>query len=122
MLKNAYQEITVEHGENIGVVGMQVLMNCKRNEVIIKQPKWVAKVIKSFRPLKGAPTPAQSNLMGDNEDSPLLDDQHEFMSLNSLLMYGAHNAYPEIQPTVIKLSKKYNKATELDIHKAKRVA
>jgi hypothetical protein len=37
-------------------------------------------------------------------------------------MYGAHRAYPEICPTVIKNSTKYNKATEDDLKKVIRVA
>jgi hypothetical protein len=44
------------------------------------------------------------------------------MSLNALLMYGAMRTYPEIKPAVIHLSTKYNKANELDLNKATRVA
>ena len=60
--------------------------------------------------------------MGDDDGSPLLEDQRKFMSLNSLLMFGATRTYPEIRPTVVRLSAKYNKASELDLAKARRVA
>jgi hypothetical protein len=52
----------------------------------------------------------------------LLKNQKAFMSLNSLLMYGAMGTYPEIRPAVICLSTKYNKANTLDLSKAMRVA
>jgi hypothetical protein len=60
--------------------------------------------------------------MGDDDTSPELTDQRKFMSLNSLLMFGAHRAYPEIRPAGIKNSTKYNKATEDDLKKVIRVA
>jgi hypothetical protein len=49
--------------------------------------------------------------MGDDDVLPKLTDQRKFMSLNLLLMYGAHRAYPGIRPAVIKNSTKYNKAS-----------
>jgi hypothetical protein len=43
------------------------------------------------------------------------------MSKCAMLMYVSQWTYPEIRPAVIKLSTKYNKATELDYEKAVRV-
>ncbi len=59
--------------------------------------------------------------MGDDEDSPLLHDQSEYMSKCAMLMFLSQRTYPEIRPAAIKLSTKYNKATELNMTKAKRV-
>jgi hypothetical protein len=95
MLRKAYIDITVEQGDEIGVIGMQVRMDRQSKKVIVAQPKWVQQVINKFEVDKAAPTPAKDSLMGDDDTSPELTDQRKFMSLNSLLMYGAHRAYPE---------------------------
>jgi len=60
--------------------------------------------------------------MADDVDSPLLKDQAEYMSKCAMLMFLSQRTYPEIRPAVIKLSTKYNKATEDDMRKAVRVA
>jgi len=60
--------------------------------------------------------------MADDEDSPLLKDQSDYMSKCAMLMLIPQRTYPEIRPAVIKLSTKYNKATEDDMRKAIRVA
>ena len=122
MLKNAYEVIEVEQGDELGLIGMQVKMDRSKKQVILTQPKFVQSVIDAFGISKGAPSPALNNMMADDEDSALLHDQREFMSLNSLLMYGAMRTYPEIRPAVIRLSTKYNRANELDLNKATRVA
>ena len=44
------------------------------------------------------------------------------MSKCAMLIFVSQRAYPEICPAVIKLSTKYNKATEEDMKKAIRVA
>jgi hypothetical protein len=62
------------------------------------------------------------NLMGDDDESPKLHDQREFLSKCSMLMFVSQRTYPEIRPATVKLSTKYNKATELDMQKAHRVA
>ncbi len=95
MLRKAYIDITVEQGDEIGVIGMQVRMDRQSKKVIVTQPKWVQQVIDKFEVDKAAPTPAKDSLTGDDDTSPELTDQRKFMSLNSLLMYGAHRAYPE---------------------------
>ena len=48
MLRKAYTDITVEEGESIGVIGMQVRMDPQSKKVIITQPKWVNQVIEKF--------------------------------------------------------------------------
>jgi hypothetical protein len=122
MLKEAYETVEVEQGDELGLIGMQVKMDCKTKRVILTQPKLVQSVIDAFGVSKGAPSPALNNMMGDDDNSKLLNDQRQFMSFNSLLMYRAMRTYPEIKPAVIHLSTKYNKANELDLNKAMRVA
>ena len=121
-LKAKYEDVAVEMGDEIGLIGMQVKMDRIDKKVILTQPKNVDRIITAFGVDKGAPTPALANVMGDDDTSPLLQNQKQFMSLNSMLMFIGQRTYPEIRPAVIKLSTKYNKATELDLCKATRVA
>jgi hypothetical protein len=88
----------------------------------VSQRKFASQLAERYGITKGAITPALSDLFGDDEDSPLLADQKKFMSINSSLMYGAKRTYPEILPAVVRLSSKYNKATDMDMAKAIRVA
>jgi hypothetical protein len=122
MLKEAYKTVEVEQGNELGLIGMQVKMDRELKRVILTQPKFIQSVIDVFGVSKGAPSPALNNMMGDDDNSKLLNDQRRFMSFNSLLMYGAMRTYPEIKPAVIHLSTKYNRANELDLNKAIRVA
>jgi hypothetical protein len=122
MLRKAYEMVEVEQGDEIGLIGMQVKIVRSEKLVILMQPKFVQSVIEKFGVSKAAPSPALSSMMGDNDTSALLKNQKAFMSLNSLLMYGAMRTYPEIRPAVICLSTKYNKANTLDLSKAMRVA
>jgi hypothetical protein len=118
MLKKAYEAVDVEQGDELGLIGMQVKMDHVKRRVILTQLKFVQSVLDAFGVSKGANSPALNNMMSDDEESPLLKKQREFMSLNSLLMYGAMRTYPEIRPAVIRLSTKYNRANELDLGKA----
>jgi hypothetical protein len=122
MLKDKYHEITVQRGDELGLVGMQVQMNCAQKMVTITQPKNVARVIECFGITKAAPNPAMANLMGEDDESPLLQNQKEYMSKCSMLMYLSQRTYPEICPAVGKSASKYNKASELDMKIAIRVA
>ena len=122
MLKNKYEEITVEDGDELGLIGIQIKMDRENKRVILTQRKNIERIINSFKTTKGAPTPAMVNLMGDDDESPKLHDQREFLSKCSMLMFVSQRTYPEIRPATVKLSTKYNKATELDMQKAHRVA
>jgi hypothetical protein len=121
MLRRAFKEITVTQGDELGIVGMHLKMDRKNKRAILSQPKWEQKVIREFETLRKAPTPALTDLMAEDDDAVLLKDQKKFMSLNSLVMYGATRTYPEILPAT-KLASKYNKATEMDMNKLNRVA
>lgn len=122
MLIRAFQEVTTERGNDLGIIGMQIKMDRENKRVILSQKKFAKQVIEVFGVAKKAVNPALGDLMGDDETSPLLADQRGFMSLNSLLMFGATRTYPETKPTVVRLSRKYGKATEADMQKARRVA
>jgi hypothetical protein len=113
-----YEDVSVEMGDEIGLIVMQVKMDRIDMKVILTQPKNVDRIITAIGVDKGAPTPtpALANVMGDDDTSPLLQNQKQFMSLNSLLMFIGQRTNPEIRPAVIKLSTKYNKATELETH------
>jgi hypothetical protein len=115
MLKNKYEEVTVEISDLIGLIGMHINMDCEGKKVVITQPKHMKRVIETFRVEKGAPMPALIKLMGDELDSPLLKDQSEYMSKCAMLMFLSQRTYPEIHPVMIKLSTKYNKAPEADM-------
>jgi hypothetical protein len=122
MLKSKYQEITIEQGDQLGLIGMQIVMEREQRKVIISQPKQVARIIETFKVTKGAPSPAWVKLMTDEDDSPLLTDQSDYMSKCAMLMFLSQRTFPEIRPAAIKLSTKYNKATEGDMNKAIHVA
>jgi hypothetical protein len=112
----------VESGDELGLVGMQIGMDREQKRVIITQPKHIERIIETFQVTKGAPSPAMVKLMADDEYSPLLKDQLDYMSKCAMLMFISQRTYPEIYPAVIKLPTKYNKAIEDDMKKAMRVA
>ena len=122
IIADAFEELTTERGDEIGIVGVQVKMDRDNKRVLLSQKKFADKVAEVFGVSKGAPNPALSDVMGDDTTSKLLEDQRDFMAKNSLLMFGATRTYPEIRPTVARLASKYNKASELDMQKARRVA
>jgi hypothetical protein len=121
MLRTKYEDITIEKCDELGLIGMQIQMNCKERKVILTQPKQVAKIIETFQVTKGASSPASMKLMED-EELQLLPDQADYMSKVAMLMFISQRTYPEIRPAVIKLSTKYNKVTTADTEKAMRVA
>jgi hypothetical protein len=122
MLQNKYEEITIEHGDEIGLIGMQVKLDRQLKTVTFTQPKQVAWNIETFSVGKAAPSPALMKLMDDDEESCLLQNQSDYMSKFAMLMFLSQRTYPEICPATIKLSTKYNKATEADMQKAIRIA
>jgi hypothetical protein len=97
-LKAKYEDVAVEMGDEIGLIGMQVKMDRIDKKVMFTQPKNVDRNITAFGVDKGAPNSAVSNVMGDYDTSPLLQNQKPFMSLNSMLMFIGQRTYPEIRP------------------------
>jgi hypothetical protein len=122
MLRAAFTEITTDTGDELGIIGIQVKMDREGRRVILSQKKFVDKVAEVFGTLKPASSPAAPDLMRDDDESPILEDQTDFRSKNSLLMFGATRTYPECKPAVIKLSTRYGKATKQDMERLRRVA
>ena len=96
MLKDAYEAVEIEQGDELGVIGIQVKMDRANKKVILTHPKFVQSVIDAFEVNKGAPSPALNDMMSGDDSSSILKDQKKFLSLNSLLMYGPMRTYPEI--------------------------
>ena len=122
MLEKAFEELTLERGDTINILGMTVQMDREKKRAIISQKRFVEKLAEVYGITKGAVTPATGDLLYEKEDSKLLGDQRRFMSLNATLMYASKRTYPEIAFPVVYLASRYNKATEDDYGKAVRVA
>ena len=122
MLKAAFDELTVERGEVINILGMTVTMDRAMGKAVINQKRFLDKLTSTFGLSKSAVTPATGDIMYERPDAKLLEDQRKFMSLNATLMYASKRTYPEISFPVTYLSSRYNKATEDDYSKALRVA
>ena len=67
MLKAAFEELTVERGENINILGMTVHLERTKGRAVIN-------LITTYGVTKTAITPATGDLMYVPEDSKLLDD------------------------------------------------
>ena len=122
MLKGAFEELTVERGETINILGMTVHMERAKKRAVITQKRFVEKLGETYGIKKSAITPATGDLLYERPESKLLENQRSFMSLNASLMYASKRTYPEISFPVVYLSSRYNKATEDDYAKAMRVA
>jgi len=70
MVKNQYEVITVEEGDELGLIGIQIKMDRVKKLVHMTQMKNIERIFSTFKPTKGVPTPAIANLMGDDPDSP----------------------------------------------------
>ncbi len=108
----------MEAGDELGLIGMQIKMDWEAKQGMITQPKCGNQVIEAFEIIKGAPNPALIKLLADDPDSPMLEDQANYISKCVMLMLPSQHTYPEIHPVVIKLSTKYNKVTKEDMKKA----
>ncbi len=122
MMKDKYDDLMIESGDALGLIGMQIQMDCEERKVILGQPKQVAKIIETFQVTKGASSPASVKLMGDDETLLLLLDRTDYMSKVAMLMFLSQRTFPEIRLAAIKLLTKYNKVTAADMEKAVRVA
>ena len=64
MLADAFEELTTERGDEIGIVGVQVKMDRVGKRVLLSQRKFADKVIEVFDVKKSSPNPALSDVMG----------------------------------------------------------
>ena len=122
MLQEAFNELTMDRGDVINILGMTVTMDRVKKRAVITQKRFVEKLAETYGIKKSAITPATGDLLHEHPESKLLDNQRSFMSLNASLMYASKRTYPEISYPVVYLSSRYNKATETDYAKAMRVA
>jgi hypothetical protein len=79
--------VTVKIGDELGLVGMQINIERDEKKAVLTQPKHVERIIDAFKVSKGASNPALARLMDDDDESPVLMDQNEFMSKCAMLMY-----------------------------------
>lgn len=82
--KGKFEDVTVESGDEFGVVGMYIHMDLEQKQVGIVQPKTVEWIIKAFQ---GVPRRALIKLMWDDVNSPFLKDQSDHMSKCVMLMF-----------------------------------
>jgi hypothetical protein len=68
MLRNTFDEITITHGDELGIVGMHLKMDHDKKCAILTQPKWEKKVLKEFKVEKKAPSPVLANLMATGSE------------------------------------------------------
>jgi hypothetical protein len=79
MMKDKYDDLMIESGDELVLIGMQIRMDHVGRRVILTQPKQVANT-------EGASSPASVKLMED-EELQLLPDQADYMSKVAMLMF-----------------------------------
>ena len=89
MLKGAFEELTLDRGEVINILGMTVHMERDKRRAVVNQKRFLEKLCDEFKVKKTAVTPATT----EPYDSKLLDNQRDFMSLNATLMYASKRTY-----------------------------
>ena len=63
MLKPAFEELTLERGEVIEILGMTVRMEKDKGRAVIKQRRFVDKLTEEFKVAKSAITPKTADLV-----------------------------------------------------------
>jgi hypothetical protein len=116
-----FQEITVEEGEVINVIGMKFEIDRINKSVRISQGKFMNSCVGIFNDLKEFPTPYGVDFLEVDELSPVLADQTIFRSAVMTVSFGAHRTYPELLFGVSWLATHQGKATEQDMKKLKRI-
>ena len=86
MLKAAFEELTVERGETINILGMTVYMDRENGKAVINQQHFLDKLSSTYGITRAAVTPATGDLVYERTESGLLGDQRKFISLNATLM------------------------------------
>ena len=69
MLKAAFEELTVERGEIINILGMTVHMERERRRAVINQKRFIDNLISTYGVTKTAITPATGDLMYLRDES-----------------------------------------------------
>ena len=63
MLKRAFDELTVDRGETINILGMTVHMDRERKRAVINQKHFLDNLTSTYGVTKSAITPATGDLM-----------------------------------------------------------
>jgi hypothetical protein len=121
LAKDTFIEITVEEGDYLNIIGMNVTLSRADKSISIHIKKFIKDLIEKRGITKKSVTPATLSLYDDDLNSPPLKNQLDFKSINSSCMHASGRGYPEILPTSTYLATKYWKATEENMVKAKRV-
>lgn len=121
LCRDTFEEITVEEGDTIKVIGMTFEINREDKSVKVSQKRFAEKAAQTYGVTKTAVTPYTSELFDRDPLSPLLSDQRSFMSINSTAMYGGKRTYPELLVSATFLAGFYGKATEEDYAKSLRM-
>ena len=82
MLQDAFEELTLERGEVINILGMTVHMERDKKRASITQKRFVDKLKETYKITKTSVTPATGDLLYEKEESKVLGDQRKYMSLN----------------------------------------
>ena len=67
--EGAFEELTVEHGETINILGMTVRMERAKGRAVNNQKRFLDNLITTYGVTKTAVTPATGDLMYECEDS-----------------------------------------------------
>jgi hypothetical protein len=121
LCRDTFQEITVEEGDKINVIGMYFEIDRECKSVKVSQKRFADKAVSSYKITRTAITPYTEELFDRDPDSPLLKDQRYFMSINATAMFGGKRTYPELLVGTTFLAGFYGNATEQDLSKATRL-
>jgi hypothetical protein len=121
LCKRTFQDITVEEGDTIEVIGMTFELDRNERSVKVTQKRFITKIIEKYGIIKKSVSPSTLDLYEEDLNSPMLKDQLSFLSINSTAMFAGKRTYPEVLPVTTYLATKYMKATEQHFKKASRV-
>ena len=122
-IESRVEEATIEKGDDITWVGMQVTVTGRESTMQIElcQHKFIKDAVNEYNVKTTVPTPATTNLYDIDPDSPLLSDQRIYMSAVATAAFAANRTVPQIKVAVHFCATRFGKATEEDWRKIMRV-
>ena len=99
---------------------MSIKLDREKGAATVQQEGFVKKLMEEWNVTEHAVHPSTTDFFEDDPSSPLLKDQSLFLSLNASLNYAGCRTYPELLPVSTLLARKYYKATESDMKKARQ--
>jgi hypothetical protein len=116
-----FEEITLEEGDIINVIGMKFEVDRINRSVKVSQGKFMKSCVEFFDDLKEWPTPYGVDFLEVDDMSPVLTNQTEFRSAVMTVSFGAHRTYPSLLFGTSWLATRQGKATEQDLKKLKSI-